>query len=139
MTERPTLTDVEGCPFCRILQHHPDQLIAGTPLAAAIPDKYPVNPGHVLIIPRRHYASFFDATNEELRDFNILLRRCRDIAADRYSPDGFNIGVNINRAAGQSMFHLHIHLIPRYTGDMKRPLGGVRHVIPDRGAYETDY
>lgn len=104
-------------------------------LAYSARDSYPVSPGHTLIIPRRHVASFFDLTPEEVNACMALIREERKLLDEEFSPDGYNIGVNIGAAAGQSIFHVHIHLIPRYTGDVENPQGGVRHVIPKKGHY----
>jgi len=98
-------------------------------------DSYPVSPGHSLIIPFRHCASFFDLTPEETTACMELLAQERVVLDDELNPDGYNIGVNVNAAAGQSIFHVHIHLIPRYTGDSSRPQGGVRQVIPEKAKY----
>ena len=98
-------------------------------------DSYPVSPGHSLIIPFRHCASFFELTSEETTACMALLVQERMVLDDEFNPDGYNIGVNVNAAAGQSIFHVHIHLIPRYTGDSSRPQGGVRQVIPEKAEY----
>ncbi|MFW5993837.1 MAG: HIT family protein [Halanaerobiaceae bacterium] len=94
--------------------------------AIAIYDRYPVNQGHMLIIPRRHFASFFEARDEEVIAMNDLLKEARDYLDEKFNPDGYNIGININEAAGQTVMHLHIHLIPRYQGDIDDPRGGIR-------------
>jgi diadenosine tetraphosphate (Ap4A) HIT family hydrolase len=88
-----------------------------------------------LIVPFRHCASFFDLTPEEVTACMELVSDEQKILDDEFSPDGYNVGVNVNAAGGQSIFHVHIHLIPRYTGDSVRPQGGVRQVIPDKAAY----
>ncbi|MFN2364233.1 MAG: HIT family protein [Halarsenatibacteraceae bacterium] len=92
----------------------------------AIYDKYPVNQGHMLIIPKRHFANFFEATESEILAIYDLLKEARDHLDEKYNPDGYNVGVNINEAAGQTVMHLHIHLIPRYQGDIDDPRGGIR-------------
>ncbi len=120
------------CPFCALASY---EIVACNPLAVAIYDKFPVSPGHILVMPRRHFADYFDATDEELRAIDQLLRKSRDILVRERSPDGFNIGINIGAAAGQTVFHLHVHLIPRYVGDHLQPAGGVRHIIPGKGYY----
>ena len=94
-------------------------------LAFAIYDKYPVSKGHVLVIPKRHYASYFDAAPEELTAINELIIQIKEIL-DELKPDGYNIGINVGEAAGQTVFHLHIHVIPRYSGDVDNPRGGIR-------------
>lgn len=119
-----------GCPFCEIAE-----TLTSNDLCLAIYDKFPVNPGHILIIPKRHVADFFDTTVEERQAFNELIERCKKILDDEYSPDGYNIGVNCGESAGQTVFHVHLHLIPRYIGDIDNPRGGVRGVIPNKRIY----
>ena len=96
---------------------------------------YPVSPGHALIIPKRHVASYFDLTNHEREAMNVMLQYVRQKVEERYHPDGFNVGNNIGEAAGQSVFHCHMHLIPRYKGDVSNQKGGVRGVIPSKQKY----
>jgi len=120
------------CPFCALESY---EIVARNRLAVAIYDKFPASPGHILVIPRRHFADYFDATDEELRAIGQLLRKSRAILMREKSPNGFNIGINIGAAAGQTVFHLHVHLIPRYVGDHPQPAGGVRHIIPGKGHY----
>lgn len=98
-------------------------------------DSYPVNPGHCLIIPFRHFASFFDATAEECAAIFSLIDATRTLVDAQFQPGGYNIGVNVGPIAGQSIMHLHVHLIPRYAGDVENPQGGVRGVIPSRQKY----
>ncbi len=105
-------------------------------LAYSARDTYAVNPGHTLIIPRRHVASFFDLTPEEINACMELIIEERKLLDEEFQPDGYNIGVNVGQAAGQSIFHVHIHVIPRYEGDVENPQGGVRHVIPKKGHYK---
>jgi diadenosine tetraphosphate (Ap4A) HIT family hydrolase len=88
-----------------------------------------------VVIPRRHVASFFDLTPEEVSACMALINEERKVLDEAFKPDGYNIGVNIGSAAGQSVFHVHIHIIPRYKGDVENPQGGVRHVIPKKGHY----
>ncbi|MCQ1538280.1 HIT family protein [Methanocalculus taiwanensis] len=104
-------------------------------LAYARYDLYPVSPGHQLAIPFRHVASFFEATEAEQAALLSLVHDARRLLDERYAPDGYNIGVNIGAAAGQSVMHLHLHVIPRYAGDMDDPKGGVRGVIPEKRGY----
>ena len=98
-------------------------------------DSYAVSPGHTVVIPKRHVASFFDLTPEEVAACMDLIKEEKELIDQEFSPDGYNIGVNVGQAAGQSIFHVHIHLIPRYQGDVENPQGGVRHVIPKKGHY----
>jgi len=95
-----------------------------------------VSPGHTVVIPRRHVASFFELTPEEISACMALINEERKLLDEEFKPDGYNIGVNIGPAAGQSIFHVHIHIIPRYKGDVENPQGGVRHVIPSKGHYK---
>src|SRR5690606_40384292 len=98
-------------------------------------DGYPVSPGHMLVIPKRHVASFFETTAEERSEAFSLLDWCRGELIARHGPGGFNIGINDGIAAGQTVMHLHIHLIPRYAGDKPNPRGGVRWIFPERADY----
>ncbi|MCK9436227.1 MAG: HIT family protein [Synergistaceae bacterium] len=123
----------EDCPFCNIGEHVEVLFKADT--AMAILDSFPISPGHALVIPKRHVADYFELTAEEQNELWQLVNRCKMILQDRFHPDGFNIGINVGEMAGQSIFHVHIHLIPRYKGDMKNPKGGVRHIIPGKGYY----
>lgn len=103
--------------------------------AIAIYDGFPVTLSHSLIIPKRHITSFFEANKEEQAALLDLITEMRQLILDKRGPDGFNIGVNDGTAAGQTVMHLHIHLIPRYSGDMPDPRGGVRWIFPDKAAY----
>jgi diadenosine tetraphosphate (Ap4A) HIT family hydrolase len=87
------------------------------------------------IIPKRHVNSFFELSNEEIIAAYDLLKKAKKLLDKKFSPDAYNIGVNDGKAAGQTIFHLHIHLIPRYFGDVSDPVGGVRNVIPEKGNY----
>ena len=121
------------CPFCEIPR---ERIIAENDLAFAVPDGFPVTKGHTLIIPKRHVADYFDLTSEERAVLETLAHGCRKELIDNdTSIDGFNIGANAGVSAGQTVFHVHIHLIPRRTGDMENPRGGIRGVIPDKRIY----
>ena len=122
----------DDCLFCQVPE---DEVLAANELAFARWDKYPVSPGHLLIIPKRHYESIFEATADEHAACWELLQQGRRLIEQQHRPDGYNIGVNVGRAGGQSVFHVHMHVIPRYQGDVKNPLGGVRGVIPFKGVY----
>ena len=101
----------------------------------AIYDKYPVSPGHALVIPKRHIASYNDLSIYERNAMsNIVPYACKKID-EHFHPDGYNVGINIGKAAGQSVFHCHMHVIPRYNGDVPNPKGGVRGVIPSKQKY----
>ena len=121
------------CIFCNLDPNR--EIIAQNGLALAFFDAFPVNPGHALIIPKRHVADYFDLTEDEVAAMQALLREVKAIVEKRFNPDGYNIGVNVNAAAGQSVFHVHMHLIPRYKGDVENPKGGVRGVIPSKQKY----
>lgn len=121
------------CPFC-----NPDverELIVESATAYAIYDKFPVNDGHALIIPKKHCANYFDLTFKEQSACIFILNKVKEIVGKRFNPDGFNVGININETAGQTVPHVHIHLIPRYKNDVENPRGGVRGVIPNKQNY----
>jgi diadenosine tetraphosphate (Ap4A) HIT family hydrolase len=110
--------------------------IASDELAFAILDSYPVSPGHALVVPRRVIATWFEASSEERQAiFDLVDEVKRLLDARTPAPDGYNIGINCGEAAGQTVMHLHVHVIPRYRGDVPDPTGGVRHVIPGKGNY----
>lgn len=120
------------CLFC----HLPDgRIVDSSALALVIRDAYPVSPGHTLIIPKRHIGSFFEATSEERQELLALLDQAQLKLLEELSPDAFNIGINDGAAAGQTIAHLHIHLIPRYLNDQADPRGGVRWIIPEKAKY----
>jgi diadenosine tetraphosphate (Ap4A) HIT family hydrolase len=123
------------CPFCDPPE---DRVFAQDQLVIALWDGYPVSPGHALIIPRRHTPSLFDATEPEQSALQAMVNSTKAIIDERHHPDGYNIGVNVGAAAGQTVFHVHIHLIPRFVGDVDDPRGGVRHVIPAKANYALD-
>lgn len=104
-------------------------------LCLAVADGYPVSLGHTLLIPKRHVASLFETTSEERSELWTLLDWCRAELIRRHQPAGFNIGINDGQAAGQTVMHLHLHLIPRYAGDKPDPRGGVRWIFPDKADY----
>jgi len=121
------------CLFCNIPL---ERVIDENELAYVIYDGFPVTDHHMLIIPKRHASNYFDLTEEEIAACNELLRACKsDIENTDKLVDGFNIGMNCGESAGQTIFHCHTHLIPRRTGDLDNPKGGVRGVIPDKQQY----
>lgn len=124
------MTEHQGCPFCR-----DPKIIIENELAYADYDSYPASPGHCLIITRRHVAEYFQATAEEKTAIWELVDQMKGIIDKEYNPDGYNVGVNVGAAAGQSVPHIHIHMIPRYKGDVENPQGGVRGVIPHKQKY----
>jgi diadenosine tetraphosphate (Ap4A) HIT family hydrolase len=119
------------CPFCV----KPDAVIENE-LAFARYDGYPVSTGHCLIMPRRHVAEYFQATAEEKTAIWALVDEMKVIIDQECQPDGYNVGINIGESAGQSVPHIHVHIIPRYEGDMENPRGGVRGVIPGKQKYK---
>lgn len=119
------------CPFC-----DPSvTALAANTHAIVIADKYPVSPGHCLVIPKVHAPDIFQLPEDVYSDCLGLVRVVKALLDKQYRPDGFNIGINSGKVAGQTVFHAHIHVIPRYTGDVPDPTGGVRNVIPGKGAY----
>ena len=120
------------CPFCDPTD---DRLFAQNALAIALWDGFPVTSGHALITPRRHIAGWFDTSESERSALFALVDTAKAIIDPVHRPNGYNIGINIGAAAGQTVFHAHIHLIPRFVGDVKDPSGGVRHVIPSKAHY----
>lgn len=121
-------------PFCNI---EPERVLYEDAHCFVIRDGFPVSYGHTLIITRRHVSSFFDTTPEEKTALLNALGSAQKGMAIEYHPDAWNIGINDGPAAGQTVPHLHIHLIPRYDGDVPDPRGGVRRVIPDQAHYLT--
>jgi len=100
-----------------------------------IKDGFPVNPGHLLIISNNIRTDFFSLSDEEKSHLPFVIEKAKEIIQTEFKPDGFNIGMNCGETAGQTVFHFHCHLIPRYKGDNEKPRGGVRHVIPSKGNY----
>lgn len=125
------MNENKPCPFCNLER----EKILETEMSFAIYDGFPVNEGHALIIPKRHTDNYFDLSLEEQKDCIELLNRVKGIVQEKYNPDGFNVGININEAAGQTVPHVHVHLIPRYEGDVEEPRGGVRGVVPGKRNY----
>jgi len=115
---------VSGCELCT-----PADLVAENDLAYARYDSNSLCRGHVIVVPRRHVADFFAMTEAEQGAVLALLRNAKSIVAEKYSPDGYNIGANVGAAAGQSRMHVHFHLIPRYRGDVENPSGGIRRAL----------
>ncbi|MFH0966246.1 MAG: HIT family protein, partial [Methanobacteriota archaeon] len=124
--------DLVTCPFCT---PGTSEIILENDLSYTRYDKYPASPGHLLVLTKRHIPSVFDANRRELDTLWELLNNAKHYLDDQFSPDGYNIGINDGVSAGQTIPHLHIHLIPRYIGDTPDPRGGVRGVIPDKQKY----
>ena len=126
------MVQTKPCPFCTL----PDsRIIDSNPFGLVIRDGYPISPGHTLVIPKRHVGSFFELTPEEATEMMSLMRRAKSALEIEFKPNGYNIGINDGAAAGQTVPHLHIHLIPRYEGDMPDPRGGVRWIVPVKADY----
>ena len=133
MTELESKTEA-GCLFCRWIREGKAVKTLGS--MAAFPDGYPVTEGHLLIVPLRHTPDWFAMTDQELRDTDAMIRiLAESIRNSDPSVSGFNIGTNVGEAAGQTVFHAHIHLIPRRDGDSENPRGGIRGVIDGKRCY----
>ena len=120
------------CPFC---SPYDDDVIAKNALCYARWDRYPVSKGHLLVMPFRHTPDFFEMTDEEKHALMALMAECKVIIEENFTPVGYNIGFNVGAAAGQTIMHCHCHVIPRYSGDVKNPRGGIRGLIPGRYNY----
>ena len=121
------------CIFCKLKEE--GKIIYENAYVYALYDQFPVSKGHALIITKRHTENFFTATNEEKKAMDQAILSLKKKHDAMYQPDGYNIGINNGKAAGQTIFHLHVHLIPRYLGDDEKPEGGVRGVIPEKKGY----
>jgi len=120
------------CPFCSPVL---EQIVLRNSFCYARYDQHAVSKGHLLVVPFRHVANFFELTENERRDALELVWQTGDMLESDLHPDGFNVGVNVGQAAGQTVMHAHIHLIPRYDGDVSDPRGGVRWIIPTKARY----
>ena len=128
----PVTAAPKPCPFCA---PPADQILIEGNEVTVLWDTHPVSPGHVLVVPRRHVGSFFQSTATEREEMFRLADEAQRILAEKHAPDGFNLGINDGPAAGQSVPHLHLHMIPRYRGDVPDPRGGVRWIIAERAKY----
>jgi diadenosine tetraphosphate (Ap4A) HIT family hydrolase len=127
---------VTDCPLCAALAA--GAAVVANHHAAVIPDAFPLSPGHHLVLCRRHEPDYFALTSEEVDAVWELVAETQKLVVGRWHPDGFNVGVNVGEAAGQTIGHMHVHVIPRYRGDMPDPRGGIRWVLPDRAPYWHD-
>ncbi len=121
-----------SCIFCEIKDY-----VIENELAYGIFDKFPATKGHMLFIPKRHVANFFDITKEEREAIFDLVEEGKKMLDEKYNPDGYNVGVNVNKSGGQTVFHVHVHLMPRFNGDVIDPTGGVRGAIPKYMKYSS--
>ena len=122
----------KDCPFCSLPK---DRIVSASDYTVTIRDGFPVSEGHTLIIPKRHVQSFFELQAIEKTAILQALDEAKEALDRELNPDGYNIGINDGEAAGQTVMHLHVHLIPRYEGDTEDPRGGVRHVFPGKAKY----
>ena len=121
------------CKFCEIIRNK--EFLIENDLAVAFYDSFPVSDGHALIIPKRHVETYFDLSEEEIKAMLALSKEMKKIIDDRYHPDGYNVGFNVDEAGGQTVFHAHMHIIPRYKGDIENPRGGIRKIIKMKTNY----
>ncbi len=121
-----------NCPFCTLPA---ERILGENEHAVWIRDGFPISPGHSLVIPKRHVGSFFDISEQERAAMLALLDAAKAMADKEFQPDGYNVGINDGPAAGQTVPHLHMHLIPRFKGDQADPRGGVRWIIPAKADY----
>ena len=126
----------KDCPFCNL---EPDRIIFESDLTFTIRDAFPVSPGHTLILPKRHVASIFDLDIMEKAAMLGALEEAKKDLDREFSPTGYNFGVNDGESAGQTIPHVHVHLIPRYEGDTDDPRGGVRWIFPEKAKYWKDW
>jgi diadenosine tetraphosphate (Ap4A) HIT family hydrolase len=126
---------MEHCVFCNDFLMKNKKMLFENELTVAYFDEFPVSKGHVLIITKRHAKTFFDITQEEQHAMFELLKKSKQYIDKKYKPTGYNIGFNCGEDAGQSVMHVHLHLIPRYHGDVENPRGGIRGVIPAKKNY----
>jgi diadenosine tetraphosphate (Ap4A) HIT family hydrolase len=123
-----------ACPLCAVLEER-EAAVAENALAVLIADAFPLNPGHHLVVPRRHEGDYFALSPEEAAALWELAAEARRIIDAERHPDGYNLGVNVGEAGGQTIGHVHVHVIPRYAGDVADPRGGIRWIVPERAAY----
>lgn len=125
-------TQLASCPFCELV---PGRILTANDLGVAFRDAFPISPGHTLVIPRRHTGSLFNLDEAERLALLALVDASKQGIDAEFHPDGYNIGINDGPAAGQTVMHLHIHLVPRYKGDRQDPRGGVRWIFPEKAKY----
>jgi len=123
------------CFFCDIQMQNDDKRITENQYFFARYDDFPISNGHCEIIPKKHIESFFELNPSQVQSLYDLVKDVKEIIEERFKPDGYNIGINEGKAAGRTQDHLHIHLIPRYHGDVENPRGGIRNVIAQKADY----
>lgn len=121
------------CLFCEL--RNQERVIGECDLTITFIDNFPASPGHTLVIPKRHFATYFEATEAELLAIGVAVQKAKLLLDEEFKPDAYNIGVNNGEMAGQSIKHLHVHLIPRYKGDVEDPKGGVRWILRNKANY----
>jgi diadenosine tetraphosphate (Ap4A) HIT family hydrolase len=126
----------DPCFFCDAQGLDDDKIFLQTANFYARWDDMPVTPGHCEIVPKQHIDSFFELTPAQMAEMQGLAQQVKVVIDEEFSPDGYNIGVNEGEAAGRTQHHLHMHVIPRYFGDVEEPKGGVRNIIPGKGDYD---
>lgn len=119
------------CPFCNLKEN----ILFENDYAVAFFDSYPVSKGHALIIPKRHSEHYFELTKEEIGAMFELSQKVKEYLDKEFHPDGYNIGFNVLEAGGQSVMHTHMHIIPRYKGDVEKPRGGIRKIVKQKDTY----
>lgn len=127
---------MQHCPFCEKIELH--QFLAANEHAVAFFDGFPLSPGHTLVIPRRHESDYFQLAEAEESAIWSTVRIVRGELESTHAPQGYNVGVNVGRAGGQTVDHVHVHVIPRYAGDVDDPRGGIRWIIPAMARYWKD-
>lgn len=121
------------CIFCDKIKW--DNILFETPKRISFFDEYPVSKGHTLLIPKEHFETYFDLSDEYIKSIDATIKQAKKILDEKFHSDGYNIGFNCGKTAGQSIMHFHIHVIPRYNGDVENPRGGIRGVIPNKQNY----
>lgn len=122
----------ETCIFCKLRD---ERVLFECEHTITFLDTYPATPGHTLVIPKRHFATYFEATEVEMLAIGRAIQKAKGILDEEFSPDAYNIGINNGEAAGQSIPHLHVHIMPRYVGDVEDPKGGVRWILNNSANY----
>ena len=123
---------MKDCVFCNVPK---ERILFETTEWIAIYDAYPVSEGHTLLIPKEHYETFFDLPERLVESLQYRLNNVKKILDDKFHPDGYNVGFNCGKAAGQTVMHFHLHIIPRYNGDVENPKGGIRGCVPQHMHY----